>query len=60
MNGLERSVFERSVAHLRNKHNGMLVKDDELISSRASDVKAKTISNQQKQLATGKQERRVP
>jgi hypothetical protein len=45
MNGLERSFFERSVTHLLNKHNGVLVIDDELISSRASDVETKTISN---------------
>ena len=45
MNGLERSFFERSVTHLLNKRNGVLVIDDELISSRASDVETKTISN---------------
>jgi hypothetical protein len=45
MNGLERSVFERSATHLLNKHNGILVINDELILSRASDVEAKTISN---------------
>jgi hypothetical protein len=45
MNGLERLVFEQSATHLLNKHNGVLVIDDELISSRASDVEAKTISN---------------
>jgi hypothetical protein len=45
MNALEVSVFERSVTHLLNKNNGMLVIDDELTSSRASDVETKTISN---------------
>jgi hypothetical protein len=34
INGLERLFFERSVTHLLNKNNGVLVIDDELISSR--------------------------
>ena len=45
MNQIEVLIFERSVSTLLNKKNGLLVVDDELISSRAKDVETKTLSD---------------
>ena len=42
---LERAMFKNSVSSLLNMKNGSVTVDDELISSRASDVETKTLSN---------------
>ena len=41
---LEKDFFSRSVMILLNRDNGSLLIDDELISSRASDVEQRTVS----------------
>ena len=45
MSVLEIKVFERSISTLLNQESGVLVVDDELISSRASDVELKLLSD---------------
>ena len=42
---IEQLFFERTISVMLNKKNGLLVLDDELVSSHATDVKLKTISN---------------
>ena len=51
MKDLEKEMFSRSIDTLLHKDNGVLVIDDELISSRANDVETKTVS----QRKTGKE-----
>ena len=45
LNNLEKSVFDKSISTLLNRKSGVLVVDDKLISSGASDVKTKAISS---------------
>jgi hypothetical protein len=44
LHDLESCIFERSVEILLNKRNGSIVIDDELISSKATDVESKIVS----------------
>ena len=45
MNALEKEAFKNTIQLLLNKKNGVLVVDDELIPSRASDVERKAVTN---------------
>ena len=42
---IEQLFFERTILVMLNKMNGLLVLDDKLVSSCATDVKLKTVSN---------------
>ena len=42
---IEQLVFERTILVMLNKKNGLLVLDDELVSSCATDVELKTVGN---------------
>ena len=42
---IEQLYFERTISVMRNKKNGLLVLDDELVSSHATDVELKTVSD---------------
>ena len=45
---IEKLIFQRSIKCLLNKSNGMLVIDDELVSSQSKDVELKNISQRKK------------
>ena len=45
LNDLEKTIFKNSSSFTFNTKNGTLVMDDELVSSRAGDVEAKSFTN---------------